>query len=52
MLSFAECDDDHTTPRNDQRRKYAKVEYGKYAEDGVYIAESEHSEYAERHVRS
>jgi hypothetical protein len=39
MLSFAECDDDHTAPRDDQRRKYAEVKYGEYAEDGVYVAE-------------
>jgi hypothetical protein len=51
MLSFAECDDDHTAPRDDQQQ-YAEVEYGEYAEDGVYVAESEHSAYAERHVRS
>jgi hypothetical protein len=38
MLLFAGCDDDHTAPHNDQRRKYAEVEYGKYAKDGVYIA--------------
>ncbi len=52
MLSFAECNDDHTAPRDDQRRKYAKVKYGEYAEDGVYVAKSKHSEYAEWHVRS
>ncbi len=38
MLSFTGCGDDHTTPRNDQRHKYAKVKYSEYAEDSVYIA--------------
>jgi hypothetical protein len=44
MLLFAGCDDDHTTPCDNQRHKYAEVEYGKYAKDdmyakdGVYIA--------------
>jgi hypothetical protein len=38
MLSFAGCDDNHITPRNNQRRKYAEVKYSKYAKDGVYIA--------------
>ncbi len=52
MLSFAECDDNHTAPWDDQRRKYAEGEYSKYAKDGVYVAESEHSEYAEQYVRS
>jgi hypothetical protein len=52
MLSFAGCNDNCTAPRNDQRRKYAKVEYGEYAEDGMYIAkgmyvaEGRHGEYA------
>jgi hypothetical protein len=27
MLSFTGCDDDHTPPCNDQRLKYAEVEY-------------------------
>jgi hypothetical protein len=44
MLSFAECNGNHSTPRNDQRRKYVKIEYSEYAEDGVYVAESKHSE--------
>jgi hypothetical protein len=38
MLLFTRCNVDHTAPCNDQRLKYAKVEYGKYAKDGVYIA--------------
>jgi hypothetical protein len=42
MLSFAECNDDCIAPRNDQQRKYAEVEYGKYAEDGVYIVKGEY----------
>jgi hypothetical protein len=37
MLSFARCNNDHTVQCNDQRRKYAEVEYGEYAKDGVYI---------------
>jgi hypothetical protein len=53
MLSFAGCDDDHTAPCIDQRRKYAEVKYDEYAEDGVYIAKGvyvakgENSEYTE-----
>jgi hypothetical protein len=27
----------HTLPHDDQRRKYAEVEYGKYAKDSMYI---------------
>ncbi len=27
-----------TTPQDNQWRKYAEIEYGKYAKDGVYIA--------------
>jgi hypothetical protein len=38
MLSCAGCDDDHIAPRNNQQHKYAEVEYGEYAKDGVYIA--------------
>jgi hypothetical protein len=38
MLSFAGCNNNHTAPLDDQRCKYAKVEYREYAEDGVYIA--------------
>jgi hypothetical protein len=38
MLSFVGCNDDHTPPHDDQRRKYAEVKYGEYAEDGMYIA--------------
>jgi hypothetical protein len=53
MLSFAEFKDDHTTPCNDQRLKYAEVKYGKYAETGVYtakgvyVAKGKYIEYAE-----
>jgi hypothetical protein len=47
MLLFAGCDDDHTAPHDDQRRKYAKVEYGEYAEDGIYIAKGKYIECAE-----
>ncbi len=52
MLSFAGCNDNCTTPRDDQRHKYAKVEYGEYVKDGVYIAkgmyvaEGRYGEYA------
>jgi hypothetical protein len=52
MLLFAECDNDHNVPCDDQWRKYAKVEYGEYAKYGVYIAKSKHSEYAKQHVHS
>jgi hypothetical protein len=38
MLLFAGCDDDHTVPCNDQHCKYAEVELGEYAKDGMYIA--------------
>jgi hypothetical protein len=38
MLSFVGCNDDHTAPHDDQRRKYAEVKYGEYAKDGMYIA--------------
>ncbi len=52
MLLFAGCNDDFTAPRDDQRCKYAKVEYGEYTKDGmyiakgVYVAESRHGKYA------
>ncbi len=36
----------HTTPRNDQLRKHAKVEYGKYAKGGMYVAKGKYIEYA------
>ncbi len=38
MLSFAWCNDDHTAPHNNQQCKYAEVESGKYAKDGMHIA--------------
>jgi hypothetical protein len=38
MLLFAGCDDNHTTPCDNQWRKHADIEYGKYAKDSVYIA--------------
>jgi hypothetical protein len=38
MLSFAGGNDDRTAPRDDQRHKYAEVEYGEHPEEGVYIA--------------
>ena len=38
MLLFARCNDDRTAQCNNQWHKYAKVEYGKYAEDRLYIA--------------
>jgi hypothetical protein len=38
MLLCAGCDDDHIAPRDDQRCKYAEVDYGEYAEDGMHIA--------------
>ncbi len=37
MLSCAGCDGNHIAPRDDKRCKYAEVEYGKYAKDGMYI---------------
>jgi hypothetical protein len=40
MLLFAGCDDDHIAPHDNQRCKYAEVEYGKYAKDSMYIAKS------------
>ncbi len=41
MLSFAGCNNDHdTAPCNDQWCKYAEVEYGEYAKEGVYIAKA------------
>ena len=52
MLLFARCDNDHTTQCEDQRHKYAKVEYSECTKDGMYVAEREHSEYAVWHVRS
>jgi hypothetical protein len=38
MLLFTRCDNDTTAPHDDQRRKYAEVEYSEYAKDSVYIA--------------
>jgi hypothetical protein len=52
MLLFARCDNDHTAPHADQRRKYAEVEYSKYAKGskyfakGVYVAKGKYIEYA------
>jgi hypothetical protein len=46
MLSFAGCNDDHTAPHDNQRCKYAEVEYGKYAKDGMYIAKGKYIECA------
>ncbi len=43
MLLFAGCKDHHTMPCNDQRYKYAKVEYNEFAKDGVYIAKDVHA---------
>ena len=50
MLLFARCDGDRTLQCKDQQHKYAKVEYSEYTKDGMYVADSEHSEYAVRHV--
>jgi hypothetical protein len=44
MLLFARCDDNHTMQCKDQWHKYAEVEYSEYTKDGMYVAESKHSE--------
>ncbi len=31
---------------NNQLREYAKVEYGEYTEDGMYVAKGDYGEYA------
>jgi hypothetical protein len=46
MLLFTGCDDDHTAPHDNQRCKYAEVEYGKYAKDGMYITKGKYIECA------
>jgi hypothetical protein len=46
MLLFARCDGDRTLQCKDQQHKYAKVEYSEYTKDRMYVAVSEHSEYA------
>ena len=56
MLSFAGCDDDRTAPHDDQRHKYAEVEYREYAKDrlyiakGVYVTKGKYIEYAKEVV--
>ena len=46
MLLFARCDGDRTAQCEDQQHKYANVKYIEYTKDGMYVADSEHSEYA------
>jgi hypothetical protein len=46
MLSFAGCEDDHTVPHDDQRRKYAEVKYSEYTGDGMYIVKGKYIECA------
>jgi hypothetical protein len=46
MQLFAGCTNNHIAPHDDQQHKYAKVEYGKYAKDGVFVAKGVYSEYA------
>ncbi len=54
----AGCNNDHIAPRNNQRHKHAKVEYDKYARDGVYVAKGvyfakgKYSDYAKDSVYS
>jgi hypothetical protein len=44
MLSCTGYDDDHIAPHNNQRHKYAEVEYGEYTEDGMYISKGKYIE--------
>jgi hypothetical protein len=50
MLLFAGCNNDHIAPCYDQQCKYAKVEYGNYAGDGVYITKGNYIEYTKDSV--
>ncbi len=41
MLLFAGCNNNHVMPRDDQRCKYTKVEYGKITKEAVFIEEGD-----------